>query len=52
MAVLAPHAPANGHELAGYLIDLGRVEDALAVLQRPTAPPDSWGGSWHDRPPF
>ncbi|QIQ02119.1 tetratricopeptide repeat protein [Streptomyces liangshanensis] len=52
VAVLAPHAPANGHELAGYLIDLGRVEDALAVLQRPTAPPDSWGGSWHDRPPF
>ncbi|MFJ7591186.1 hypothetical protein ACIQZO_28185 [Streptomyces sp. NPDC097617] len=35
VAVLLPHAPANGCELAGYLIDLGRVEEAVAVPHRP-----------------
>lgn len=53
VAVLEQHAPANGHDLAGYLIDLGRVEDALAVLQKPTPrPPEYWGGPWHDDPSF
>ncbi|MFC8829716.1 hypothetical protein ACFT9I_30785 [Streptomyces sp. NPDC057137] len=53
VAVLEQHASANRHDLAGYLIDLGRVDDALAVLQRRTPqPPESWGGSGHDEPPF
>ncbi|MET7368739.1 tetratricopeptide repeat protein [Streptomyces sp. NPDC005566] len=53
VAVLEQHALANSHDLAGYLIDLGRVEDALAVLQQPTPrPPEYWGGSGHDEPPF
>ncbi|WP_327241445.1 tetratricopeptide repeat protein [Streptomyces sp. NBC_01320] len=53
VAVLDQDVPANRLDLAGYLIDLGRVEDALAVLQRPAPrPPEYWGGSGHDEPPF
>ncbi|MET9483295.1 hypothetical protein [Streptomyces sp. NPDC006638] len=52
VAVLEQHAPANGHDLAGYLIDLGRIEDGLTVLQRPTPQPESWGGLGYDQPPF
>ncbi|MFC4502514.1 MULTISPECIES: tetratricopeptide repeat protein [Streptomyces] len=53
VAVLRPHAPANSDDLAGHLIDLGRVEDALAVLQRRTPrPPELSDGPWHDDPPF
>ncbi|WP_217238388.1 lipopolysaccharide assembly protein LapB [Streptomyces sp. AC555_RSS877] len=39
IAVLEQHAHANSHDLAGYLIDVDRVEDALAVLQRYTTRP-------------
>ncbi|MGS2592023.1 tetratricopeptide repeat protein [Streptomyces hebeiensis] len=36
VAVLEQHASTNSHDLAGYLIDLGRIQDALAILQRRT----------------
>ncbi|GGW65348.1 hypothetical protein [Streptomyces xantholiticus] len=53
VAVLEQHASANSHDLAGYLIDLGRVEDALAVLQRRTPrQPELSDGTWHDDPPI
>ncbi|MFJ5219511.1 hypothetical protein ACIP98_33000 [Streptomyces sp. NPDC088354] len=34
VTVLQQQDRRNSHDLAGYLIDLGRVEDALALLQR------------------
>ncbi|WP_406079820.1 hypothetical protein OG468_02450 [Streptomyces zaomyceticus] len=53
VVVLEQHAPANSHDLAACLIDLGRVEDALALLNRRTrgrgGPTDS---RWHDESPF
>ncbi|MGW2107642.1 tetratricopeptide repeat protein [Streptomyces sp. NPDC001948] len=53
VAVLEQHAPRNSHDLAGYLIDIGRVQDALAILQRRTLqPPELSDGPWHDDPPF
>ncbi len=53
VAVLEQHASANSHDLAGYLIDLDRVEDALSILQRRTPrQPELSGGPWHDDPPF
>ncbi|MGW1093206.1 hypothetical protein ACWD4L_45290 [Streptomyces sp. NPDC002596] len=53
VTVLEQHASANSHDVAGYLIDLGRVEDALAVLQRRTPrPPELSVGTWRDDPPF
>ncbi|MFV5999012.1 tetratricopeptide repeat protein [Streptomyces sp. NPDC056231] len=53
VTVLEQHASANSHDVAGYLIDLGRVEDALAVLQRRTPrPPELSDGTWRDDPPF
>ncbi|MGW4290728.1 hypothetical protein ACWEIK_27785 [Streptomyces sp. NPDC004673] len=52
VAVLEEHAPANSHDLAAHLINLGRVEDALTVLHqsgpRPPAPADIR----HDEAPF
>lgn len=54
VAALEQHASTNSHDLAGHLVDLGRVEEALAVLQRrtPRPPPERRGGPWHDDPPF
>ncbi|MFI2380592.1 tetratricopeptide repeat protein [Streptomyces sp. NPDC018964] len=53
VAVLEQHPSANSHDLAGYLIDLGRVEDALEVLQRRTPrQPELSDGPWYDDPPF
>ncbi|MCX5009201.1 hypothetical protein OHB05_42560 [Streptomyces sp. NBC_00638] len=53
VTVLEQHASQNGHDLAGYLIDLGRIQDALAILQ-PRIPqtPALSNGPWHDDPPF
>ncbi|MGW7327176.1 tetratricopeptide repeat protein [Streptomyces sp. NPDC054840] len=49
VAALEQHASANRHGLAAYLIDLGRIEDALAVLHRPAPrPPELWDGARHD----
>ncbi|MCX4918787.1 lipopolysaccharide assembly protein LapB [Streptomyces sp. NBC_00687] len=53
VAVLEQHASQNSHDLAGYLIDLGRVQDALAILRPPipqAAAPVN--GPWHEDPPF
>ncbi|MFE1365278.1 hypothetical protein ACFW84_13715 [Streptomyces anulatus] len=53
VAVLEQYASANSHDLAGYLIDLDRIEDALSLLQRRTPQqPELSGGPWHDDPPF
>ncbi|MFJ4849635.1 MULTISPECIES: tetratricopeptide repeat protein [unclassified Streptomyces] len=52
-AVLEQHAWVNGHDLAACLIDLGRIEDALAVFQRRDPPPPALpDGPLHDDPPF
>jgi thioredoxin-like negative regulator of GroEL len=54
VAVLEPHASANCDSLAGHLIDLGRIKDAVAVLQQrksePVAP--AWTGTSSTEPPF
>ncbi|NGO77517.1 hypothetical protein G6045_17880 [Streptomyces sp. YC504] len=54
VAVLERHASPERHQLAGYLIELGRVEDAVRVLHRPVAaPPDPLGTpGCDDEPPF
>ncbi|MEU3984165.1 tetratricopeptide repeat protein [Streptomyces sp. NPDC026672] len=53
VAVLRSHAPANGHDLAGYLMDLGRTEDAVAVLHQDTPrPPQPSTTVWSEDPPF
>ncbi|MFC9649993.1 hypothetical protein [Streptomyces sp. NPDC056937] len=54
VAVLEQHAPANSHDLAGQLIDLGRVKDAVVLLQqRDSEPvPPVWTGSLFNDPPF
>ncbi|MGW7433958.1 tetratricopeptide repeat protein [Streptomyces sp. NPDC054861] len=54
VAVLEQHASANRYELAGYLIDLGRIEDGLTVLQQRThhGTPAPTDGPRHDAPPF
>ncbi|WP_327188063.1 tetratricopeptide repeat protein [Streptomyces sp. NBC_01334] len=53
VAVLEQHSSSNHHDLAGYLIDLGRVEDALAILLPPApSPRELPDGPWHDDPPF
>ncbi|MFE2103160.1 hypothetical protein [Streptomyces sp. NPDC059468] len=50
---LRPHVPANSHDLAGYLIDLGRIEEALAVRHpdKPR-PPQPSITAWSEEPPF
>ncbi|MEV5898370.1 hypothetical protein [Streptomyces sp. NPDC052127] len=53
VAVLEQHGSSNSHHLAGYLIDLGRVADAMAILLPPApSPPKLPDGPWHDEPPF
>ncbi|MFD7516722.1 hypothetical protein ACFV85_18190 [Streptomyces niveus] len=54
VAVLEQHAPANSNELAGYLIDLGRANDAVALLQQRDSELVSpvWTGSLINDPPF
>ncbi|MFC9624889.1 hypothetical protein ACFTXM_34670 [Streptomyces sp. NPDC056930] len=52
--VLERYAPANTSTLAGYLIDLGRIKDALALLQHTNPPPPAVPTThlWLDEPPF
>ncbi|MFD7873481.1 hypothetical protein ACFV5G_05015 [Streptomyces sp. NPDC059766] len=51
VASLRPHAAVNSHELAGHLIDLGRVEEAVAVLhQVKPPPPQSSVIAWSEEP--
>ncbi|MFG2628725.1 tetratricopeptide repeat protein [Streptomyces sp. NPDC048473] len=54
VAVLEQHAPANSNDLAGHLIDLGRVDDAVVLLQQRDSEPVSpvWTGSLFNDPPF
>ncbi|KOX12088.1 hypothetical protein ADK67_47630 [Saccharothrix sp. NRRL B-16348] len=54
VAVLAAHAPANSGLLAGHLIDLGRIKDAVAVLQQREPEPvvPVWTGTSSTEPPF
>ncbi|MFJ2674578.1 tetratricopeptide repeat protein [Streptomyces sp. NPDC087525] len=54
VAILEQHAPANSIDLAGHLIDLGRVKDAVALLQQRDSEPVSpvWTGSLFNDPPF
>lgn len=53
-AVLEQHASANSNELAGHLIDLGRVNDGVLLLQQRDSEPVSpvWTGSLLNDPPF
>ncbi|MFE7532365.1 hypothetical protein ACFU7Y_42730 [Kitasatospora sp. NPDC057542] len=47
VAVLEQHPSANRRALAGYLIDLGRIDDAVAVLpRRDPRPAVAWGDPW------
>lgn len=48
------HAPANSDDLVSHLIGLGRVNDAVALLQQRDSEPDSpvWTGSLFNDPPF
>lgn len=51
--LLQLHAPANSHALAGHLIDLGRVEEAVAFLhQDRPRPPQPSTTAWSEGPPF
>ncbi|GAA4902881.1 hypothetical protein LX16_1172 [Stackebrandtia albiflava] len=52
VAVLEPHGISAGHALAGYLVDLGRVDDAVALFQqRDTAPAELlWRGTLRPEP--
>ncbi|WP_189277848.1 tetratricopeptide repeat protein [Streptomyces atratus] len=54
VAVLEPHAPANSGSLAGHLIGLGRVKDAVALLQQRKSEPGTpvWTGTFSTEPPF
>ncbi|MER7770555.1 CDC27 family protein [Kitasatospora sp. NPDC096140] len=53
VAVLDRNAPAHRRDLAGHLIDLGRIDDAVAILrQHDPRPPARRTGTWHDEPPF
>ncbi|MFC9285838.1 hypothetical protein [Streptomyces sp. NPDC057052] len=52
--VLEQHAPAHAGTLAGCLLDLGRIKDALALLQHTDPPPPAVPATHLrlDEPPF
>lgn len=54
VAVLERHAGADSAALAGHLIDLGRVAEAVEVLRRTGSRPpvEPSAGRWRDSPPF
>ncbi|MFE2870264.1 hypothetical protein [Embleya sp. NPDC059259] len=53
-AVLEQHPKLNGSLRAERLIDLGRIEDAVRVLQQPISKPTTpaWNGAHSTEPPF
>ncbi|MEW2161248.1 hypothetical protein AB0950_39585 [Streptomyces sp. NPDC007189] len=53
-AVLEQHLPFNSSLLARRLIDLGRIKDAVRVLQEPRPEPAEpvWTGTFSTEPPF
>ncbi|MFF5088958.1 tetratricopeptide repeat protein [Streptomyces niveus] len=54
VTVIQQHEGRNSYDLAGYLIDLGRVEEALAILLHRDPPPPLVPTThlWSDEPPF
>lgn len=54
VTVLQQHDRRNSHDLAGYLVDLGRVEEALAIVLHRSPPPPLVPTThlWSDEPPF
>ncbi|MFI6063393.1 hypothetical protein [Streptomyces sp. NPDC051286] len=53
-AVLERHPTINSSLRAERLIDLGRIEDAVRVLQQPMSKPTTpaWDGAYSTEPPF
>ncbi|MFD4029546.1 tetratricopeptide repeat protein [Streptomyces sp. NPDC058637] len=54
VTVLQQHDRGNSHDLAGYLVDLGRVEEALAIVLHRSPPPPLVPSTrlWSHEPPF
>ncbi|MEW1905160.1 hypothetical protein [Streptomyces sp. NPDC086147] len=54
VTVLQQHDRSNDHDLAGYLVDLGHIEEALAILVHRSPPPPLVPTThlWSDEPPF
>ncbi|MER6076583.1 hypothetical protein ABT187_49650 [Streptomyces sp. NPDC001817] len=54
VAVLEQHLPSNSSLLARHLIDLGRIKDAVRILQepRPKGAEPVWTGTFSTEPPF
>ncbi|MGW5664032.1 tetratricopeptide repeat protein [Streptomyces sp. NPDC003758] len=54
VAILEQHLPFNSSLLARRLIDLGRIKDAVRVLQEPRPEPAEpvWTGTFSTEPPF
>lgn len=54
VTVLEPHATTNSGLLADHLIALGRVKDAVALLQQRRSEPVEpvWTGTFSTEPPF
>jgi hypothetical protein len=54
IAVLEQHLPSNSSLLARRLIDVGRIKDAVPVLQEPRPEPAEpvWTGTFSTEPPF
>ncbi|MFI5534170.1 hypothetical protein ACIA8O_37100 [Kitasatospora sp. NPDC051853] len=53
LTVLDPANPEDHPGMAAYLIHLGRIEDAVTLLQQDNGRPFSqWGGNWCSEPPF
>ncbi|MFD9787557.1 tetratricopeptide repeat protein [[Kitasatospora] papulosa] len=53
-AVLAQHPAVNSSLRAERLIDLGRIQDAVRLLQQPISKPTTpaWDGAYSTEPPF
>lgn len=53
-AVLAQHPASNSSLRAERLIDLGRIQDAVRLLQQPISKPTTpaWEGTYSTEPPF
>ncbi|MFV5998900.1 hypothetical protein ACNPQM_42945 [Streptomyces sp. NPDC056231] len=53
-AVLAQHPAVNSSLRAERLIDLGRIQDAVRLLQQPISKPTTpaWDGTYSTEPPF
>ncbi|MFJ8884529.1 tetratricopeptide repeat protein [Streptomyces sp. NPDC102402] len=54
VVVLQQHDRGVSHDLAGYLVDLGRVEEALVIVLHRSPPPPLVPTThlWSDEPPF